>query len=221
MTVFQQPEHTLTTDVVLFAIVDDQLQVLTITRPKEPFAGTHTLPGGFLRLDETSKDAAERVLEQKAGLKNMFIEQLYTFDSPTRDPRGHFLSISYMAAAHPKSLNFEQLDTVENPSFVSLSTKLSFDHQDIVEYALQRLKYKLEYSSIASSLLPQLFTFAQLQRVYEIVLGHDLDKRNFRKKFSALDLIEATDKKQKGLQQRPAVLYKFKSKKFREFKRWF
>lgn len=218
---YPKPDFTVTTDIVLFAIIDGELQVLTITRPKEPYKGSLTLPGGFVREGETSLHAAQRVLQEKAGLKDMFIEQLCTFDDPSRDPRGHFISISYMAAAHPDSLNFDLSNTTENPSFEPVGAPLSFDHQNIVEYAYQRLKYKLEYSSIVSSLLPSLFTFADLQRVYEIVLDQPLDKRNFRKKFISLGLIEATDQKQEGLQQRPAILYKFKTKKFSEIKRWF
>lgn len=212
---------TITTDVVLFCLKDNRLQVLTILRNKEPFNGMRTLPGGFVREGETTKDAAMRVLREKAGLTDMYIEQLYTFDNMVRDPRGQFISVTYMATCVESEINFDITEKTEKPQFTPYTNHLGFDHNDILDYAAQRLRYKLEYTTIISSLLPKKFTFLELQSAYESILEKPIDKRNFRKKFMSLGLIEETGEKQQGLQQRPALLYRFKTKEITELKKFF
>jgi 8-oxo-dGTP diphosphatase len=211
----------LTTDVVLFAIKDSELCVLTITRATEPYLGKYTLPGGFLHAGETSRNSATRVLQQKTSLDNIYIEQLFTFDGSDRDPRGDFVSVAYMAFCDYKSIVFDISPKSQNPEFLPTETKLGFDHNEIVDYAVSRLKNKIEYTNIIKNLLPAEFTFLQLQQYYEVILGEKLDKRNFRKKFMSLDLIEKTGNMLTGGKQRPAEMYKFRSQDFVQLRRWF
>lgn len=212
-----------TVDVVIFTIEDNDLKVLLLMRPQEPFRGYLALPGGFLLKNEKTQKAAERILREKAGISKIYLEQLYTFDGPRRDPRGHVLTVSYMALAPRLEIGFETKNIVQLPLFASVKklSRLAFDHEDIISYAWKRLQAKLEYTNVIFSLLPPSFTFNELQRTYEIILGKKLDKRNFRKKFLELGLIKPTRKFQRGTRQRPARLYTFVSRKPTELKKFF
>jgi 8-oxo-dGTP diphosphatase len=208
-------------DTVLLTIVDNKLKVLVVTRQRNPFMGQNTLPGTYIRDGESSKVAALRALREKAGVNDIYIEQLYTFDEIGRDPRGQYASVVYLAVSNLLDIHLNISEETQNPQFVNASTELGFDHNKIVDYAIARLRSKLEYTSIANSLLPERFTLSELQNVYEIVLDQTLDKRNFRKKFLALELLELTGEVRSGLRQRPAQLYKFKSDQLIEIARWF
>lgn len=212
-----------TVDVVIFTIEGNDLKILLIRRENEPFRRQWALPGGFLFKNETAEQASYRVLHKKAGARVSYLEQLYTFDSPFRDPRGHVLTIAYMALVSRKNLNFTKRKELQNPTFYSVKKipKLAFDHRNILVYAIKRLRAKLEYTNVVLSLLPKLFTFNQLQKTYEIILNRKLDKRNFRKKFMLLKLIRPTLKILKGERQRPARLYQFISRKSAELKKFF
>ena len=201
-----------TSDVVLFTMEDDELKAVFIERTREPNKGSLALPGGFLWQDETADAAACRVLATKAGVTNVYMEQLYTFTEPDRDTRGHIISVSYMALVRRQDLKFEDGPQTETPALylVSKHPKLSFDHERILKYAVRRLRDKLVYTNIAYALLPRLFTLSQLQRLYEVVLERELDKRNFRKKFLTLDMIQPTKEVLAGGRHRPAQLYEFK-----------
>ena len=199
-------------DVVIFTVQDNELRVLVVTRQHEPFAGQPALPGGFIWDGETSIRAAERLLHQKAGIKSVFMEQLYTFDAPHRDPRGRVVSIAYYALVPADQLKIEESEHTHKPALVATAKlpSLAFDHHEIVAYAVERLQAKIAYTNAAYSLLPPTFTLAQLQGVYETILGRTLDKRNFRKKYLSLGLIEATHEQVTGLRHRPAELYRYK-----------
>jgi 8-oxo-dGTP diphosphatase len=209
------------TDTVLFTIEDSELKVLVVNRQREPFNKKKTLPGTYIRDGESSKTAALRALKNKAGVKDIYIEQLYTFDEMGRDPRGQYMSVVYFAVANEQSIHLNISKNTQNPEFTGVNTKLGFDHNNIVVYALERLRSKLEYTSISQSLLPELFTLTELQKVYEIILGKGIDKRNFRKKFLSLGLIMETGEMKKGGRMRPAMLYRFKLDKVTEISRWF
>ncbi len=213
----------LTTDVVTFCIHENTLKVLLIKRPRAPFAGEWALPGGFLWEDESSADAARRILITKAGINKLYMEQLYTFDKPGRDPRGQIASVCYLALVDGEALNIRNTKDIQEPTLHVARNlpELAFDHKRIVTYALERLKAKLEYTNAASALLPESFTFFQLQSIYELVLGKPLDKRNFRKKFLSLGLIKPTGKYLAGGRHRPAELFKFVDSKPVEIARWF
>jgi len=212
-----------TTDVVLLTIEDDKLKVLLIERAQKPFAKKCALPGGFLHKGETSEKAARRILKQKAGVSNVYLEQLYTFDKKGRDPRGPIMSVVYYALIPRREIMIEGAATIQTPTFhdVSRLPKLAFDHSKIVSYALKRVRYKMEYTNIAYSLLPAEFTLSQLLRTYEVVWGRKLDKRNFQKKILSLAMIRPTGRVLRGGRQRPARLFRFSSRSIRELERFF
>jgi 8-oxo-dGTP diphosphatase len=202
----------LTTDVIIFTIENEQLQVALIERNDEPYEGRLSIPGGFMWQDETSLQTAERVLASKVNAKHIFLEQLYTFDDVNRDPRGRIISVAYYALVQPQTFT----DTKAQLVPIDQVSSLAFDHTKILEVALRRLRSKLLYSNIAYSVLPEQFALAQLQAVYEAVTGNTLDKRNFRKKILSLELIEPTDQKTPKAAHRPATLYTFKKRGYTE-----
>ena len=203
----------LAVDVVIFTVDgldDNKLKVLVVKRDNTPFKDMYGLPGGFLLEKENTKIAATRILKDKAGVSNIYIEQLYTFDDLNRDPRGPIFSVTYFALV-PK----ENIPNEKNSQFVSIKklSKLAFDHNKIIEYSVERLRAKLEYTNVSYSLLPSSFTLTELQNIYESISDKKIDKRNFRKKMSDLKFIEETGKTTMGGRRRPAKLYKFTSKK--------
>lgn len=211
-------------DSVLFTIEDGKLKVLLIKRNSQPYKGALALPGGFVLNGETTRQASLRVLEEKTGLKDhLYIEQLYTFDELRRDPRGRIVSVAYMGLAERGNLKFSLEGRAQTPTLHSTGAlnKLAFDHAHIIQYAVRRLRAKLEYTNVAFSLLSRQFTLNQLQKTYEVVLDRKLDKRNFRKKFLSLGLIRPTKKMFSGARQRPARLYEPASRNLAELKKFF
>ncbi len=204
---------TLVVDGVIFQIQNNKLAVLLIKRGYAPFKNQWALPGGYNPAGETTIEALSRVLKGKTGLnieKCRHIEQLYTFDTVARDPRGHAVSVTYMGLG--RSFKLIKSDTTQKPEFFAIDElpQLAYDHQEIISYARQRLMYKITYTNAAFALLSKTFTLTQLQRAYEAILGRTLDKRNFRKKVLAQGLIIETDETLKNGASRPAKLYKFK-----------
>lgn len=205
----------LTVDLVVLTIEDGQLKVLLTKRENEPFINYLALPGGYLAKDETAADAANRVLHNKAGINNVYVEQLYTFDDPKRDPRGRTISLTYFALA--PSSKFNQMSASAELISVDKVGNLAFDHKLILKYAVERVQAKLGYTNIAYSLLANKFTLSELQSVYEVILGRTIDKRNFRKKIMSLDMLNETNEMQTGRKHRPARLYSFKHLSKRDF----
>ena len=158
------------------------------------------------------------MLKDKAGVSDVYVEQLYTFDSLTRDPRGQVLSVTYFALVPREKIHIDTKTATEHPAFVSVKSlpKLAFDHGDIVTYSMKRLRDKVRYTNIIYSLLPKYFTLSQMQKTYEMVYGKNLDKRNFRKKMLELGLLKPSKKKLTGTRQRPAALYSFTNRSPRE-----
>ena len=211
--VYEEPG--VTVDVVIFTISEERLNVLLVKRNLEPFRGRWSLPGGFLLRGESLEAGVRRIIEEKAGLKASYTEQLYTFGRPDRDPRSRVITVAYFALVpwtrlpepvSPKVAGVEWTPVVYLP-------ELAFDHNVIVHYAVERLRAKTGYSNIVIGLLPDMFRLSDLQRIYEIILGHDLDKRNFRKKMHATGLLQETGQKEIIGAHRPAMLYRFKEKK--------
>lgn len=203
----------LATDVVLFTIFNTTLHVLLMKVYRPPhFTGHWGVPGGLINPKETAEQSAKRHLKQKVGVKNVYLEQLYTFSRVNRDPRGRVVSVAYMALVPRQKTQIKSGGEVRWYSIKKLPT-LAYDHKQIISYTLERLRAKLGYTNIAMSILPSKFTLGDLQKTYEIILRHRLDKRNFRKKFLSLNLIKPTGKKVKGRAYRPAELYGFSSKK--------
>lgn len=215
---------TLTVDTVIFQLQNDELTVLLIQRANDPFAGSWALPGGYIGAGETTTDGMHRVLSTKAGVSTDslgIIEQLYTFDTVARDPRGHAVSVTYMGLG--RGIEPETGGHTQNPQFFPVTDlpDLAYDHRDIINYALERMQSKLTYTNAIYALLPSKFTLTQLQTAYEAVLGRPLDKRNFRKKFLSLDLIHETDEMYKEGAHRPARLHKFRSNRLQYLDRSF
>ncbi len=214
----------LTVDSVIFQLVGNELSVLLIKRAAEPFKGQWALPGGYNASGETTRDAMSRILKAKTGLKAKdlpLVEQLYTFDTIARDPRGHAVSVTYMGLG--KDLKLWSAKTAQNPKFFPISKlpRLAYDHADIIHYAHERLSSKVTYTNAVFALLPQFFTLTHLQSAYEAILGRKLDKRNFRKKFLSLEMVESSDKYHQDGAHRPALLYHFRQQKLHVLSRSF
>ena len=201
-----------TVDLVVFTVNDDTLNVMLVKRAEEPFADRWSLPGGFLKSSESLEDAALRVLKEKAGVEDVYLEQLYTFGGLDRDPRARVITVAYFALIPWKELTCPASDKVTDLMWASATRlpKLAFDHREIVTYAVQRLRAKAGYSNIVYALMPRQFRLSELQRMYEIIMNNKLDKRNFRKRMLATGLLQETGRKDVAGAHRPAMLYKFK-----------
>jgi 8-oxo-dGTP diphosphatase len=208
----------LAVDIVCFRIINNALCVLVgKVTSASGFDGMWGFVGGLIRPEETADESVERHLRDKSGISDIYKEQLYTFSDINRDKRGRVVSVAYIALAgeDPQDVNKAKIETKWQP--IESLPKLAYDHDEIFKRALHRLQAKIRYSNIAQNLLPEEFTFSDMQKVYEIVLGRKLDKRNFRKKILATDMIKDTKLTRKAGVMRPAVLYKFTSKKFSIF----
>ena len=192
-------------------------------RPNEPFKGVWALPGGYNAEGETTTSALHRIVLQKTSVdveKDLsYIEQLYTFDTVDRDPRGHAVSVTYMGCGR----EVEVRESTPNVAFMAVNNlpELAYDHASIVAYAHERLIAKLTYTNAVSAFLPRRFTLSQLQTTYEIIFGRPFDKRNFRKKFLSLNLIHETNEMWREGAHRPAKLYEFNSRKLESLSRSF
>ncbi len=209
-----------TVDCVVFGLDLDEesLNVMLIQRAIAPFEGMWAIPGGFVLKGESLPEAAERELREETGITDVFLEQLYTFGDPKRDPRGWVVSVAYFALVSPDRHPAQAATDAREARWfpVNKLPKLAFDHAEILSVALERLRGKLTYAPIGFELLPQKFTIKQLQRLYEIVLDKELDNRNFRKKIFAMDVLRELNEIQKGVAHRAARLYKFDERKYRQ-----
>jgi len=208
-----------TADVVIFNLAEQDLKVLLVRRAHPPFEGQWAIPGGFVEANESIDDAARRELEEETGVRDVYLEQLYTFGNPQRDPRGRVITVAYfalMAGDVPTRAGDDAAAAVWHSVYALPA--LAFDHAEILKYALQRLRYKLEYTSVGFELLPNEFTLTELQTAYEIVLGEELDKRNFRRRIVEAGVLAETSKYRADVQGRPARLYRYRQNAVREVK---
>lgn len=213
---YEYPRPALTVDCVVFGFNGKGLEVLLIRRGVEPFVGSWALPGGFVLMHEDLETAARRELLEETGLKGVFLEQLRTFGDPGRDPRGRVVTVAFYALVRPDqhpakgdtdASDAAWFDTAKLP-------KLAFDHGAILKAAQERLRGKIRYQPVGFELLPEQFTLAQLQGLYEAILGRSLDKRNFRKKLLAFDFLVPLDEYAGGA-HRPARLHCFDRAKYK------
>ncbi|MEQ8275967.1 MAG: NUDIX domain-containing protein [Deltaproteobacteria bacterium] len=197
-------------DVVIFTVIDGTLRVLLTKRPAShaTYPDSWSLPGGFVAARESAEAAAERELAAKAGVEGVYLEQLYTFSDPDRDPRNRVVSIAYYALVSPDRLTSERGSHEPDWFDVGDTPKLAFDHDTILRVAVERIRGKLDYTPICFQLLPARFTLTELQKVYEAVLDEPLDKRNFRSRVLKSGLVAETDAFRTG-NHRPAKLYEF------------
>lgn len=206
------PRPSVTVDLVIFTIAANDLQVLLIRRDVEPFKRHWALPGGFVGIDESLEAAAARELQEEAGVKQVYLEQLFTFGEPQRDPRGRVISVAYFALVDSEQQHVVAGSDAAEAEWHSVfqPPPLAFDHQQILDYAVGRLRTKLEWTTVGYELLPPKFTLSDLQRVYEIILQKPVDKRNFRKKILAQGQIKELNEIRTDGAHRPARLYSFK-----------
>ena len=207
---YEQPG--ITVDLVIFTVNKNRLKVMLVKRAEAPFLHYWSLPGGFLLVGESLEDAALRLLKEKTGVKDVYLEQLYTFGKPDRDPRARVITVAYFALIPWENLDQPGSQKVADLSWSAVEQllRLAFDHKEILNYAVQRLRSKASYSNIVYGLMPEHFRLSELQKMYEIIIDDKLDKRNFRKRMLATGLLQETGKKDLLGAHRPAMLYQFK-----------
>lgn len=209
VTKFDRPS--VTVDVLFFTVKDNKLQVLLIKRAAWPFEGYWALPGGFVNMNEDLEHAAQREIFEECGVKDLFLEQLFTFGDPKRDPRTRVITVAYYALAPSEEIKNIQKDEVREAKYFPVDDlpKMAFDHKKIIGVGFERLRNKIGYSNIVFGLLPIVFSLSEVQNIYEVIYGRKIDKRNFRKWMLSSGLLVSTEKKMSGLAHRPALLYKF------------
>ena len=219
---YQYARPALTVDCVVFGYEAQAaaLKVLLIQRKLPPFKGSWALPGGFVQVDESVEAAAVRELREETGVDNVFLEQLYTFGAVERDPRDRVVSVAYYALVSLPRYKLQPATDASDTQWFKLSglPTLGFDHAEIVNYAIKRLRGKIRYEPIGFELLPEMFTLSQLQQLYEQILEREIDKRNFRKKLLKMNLLVDTEQKESGVPHRAAKLYQFDAAKYQLLK---
>lgn len=210
-------------DAVVFGYQEEELKILLIKQRFGSLKNQWCLPGGFVKTNESLKDAVKRELKEEAGITVNFMEQLYTFgDDVSRDHRGHVISVSYFALVNPKKLKPTASTDALDVAWFSQSDlpKLGFDHKNILKTALRRLQSKVNYQPIGFELLDPFFPFSDLEKLYQTILGRQIDRRNFRKKILSFGFIEPTERVSKSKDQgRPAKLFRFNRRKYKELER--
>jgi 8-oxo-dGTP diphosphatase len=220
MYTYEYPRPALTVDVVIFTLREGQVNVLLVQCGEEPFQDMWALPGGFVKIDESLEQAACREMQEETGLRDTYLEQLYTYGEIGRDPRGRVVSVAYYALLPADApTQVEGGSDAKQAGWFPITEipTLAFDHQEILTYALRRLRYKLEYSAAGFELLPGEFTLSELQKTYEMILGEQLDKRNFRRRILQANIIEPTQNMRTG-EGRPARLYRYRDDAVAEIK---
>lgn len=211
-----------TVDAIVFGYSKESgISVLLIKRNIAPFYGDWALPGGFVKDGEALEEAVERELKEEAGVSINYLEQLFTFGKPGRDPRMRVLSVAYFGLVKSTDFSlFASTDASEAAWFnINGLPKLAFDHQDIVAKAIDRLRAKITYEPVGFELLDLKFPFSDLEQLYMLLLGRDIDRRNFKRKIMSLGLVKELDEKAPVLSAgRPAKLYFFDKNKYSELK---
>lgn len=209
---YQNPS--LAVDLVVFGYSKQNLSVLLLNRKEEPFKDRWTLPGAFLQMEERFKETCSRVLKTKLGMDDVYLEQLFSFDEPDRDPRGRAISVAHYALVNPARVAIAAGSMANDVSWFNINElpPLGFDHDSIFQQALQRLRSKITYFPVGFELLDDLFTMPELHELYECILDTTIDRRNFRRKILDSEYIINTGKKREGSQNRHPDLYKFNKK---------
>lgn len=206
-------------DIATFTVEDGVVKVLLIKRGKEPFEGEWILPGGAVYNNESADTAAMRELKEKTGLEGLHLEQFYTFTNPDRDPRMRMVSVAYLAMVDKNKVSILQKTpkTIDAAWFnIKEIPKLAFDHKDILSKALIELRRRISKTNIVKVLLPKEFTLVELQKIYQAIFSEEFDRRNFRRKFLSLGLIEPTGTYEDVRGHRPAYFYRFVDEEYRE-----
>jgi len=221
MHTYEYPRPALTVDCIIFGLdAQLELKVMLIQRDIPPFQGQWAIPGGFVRMDETLEQAALRELQEETGIHDVYLEQLYTFGDLERDPRDRTVTVAYYALINLIEQQIQASTDAREANWFSVHAipSLAFDHEQILQKAIARLRSKIRYEPIGFELLPKKFTLTQLQKLYETVLARPLDKRNFRKKILSMDLLIDTGEVEQGVSHRAAKLYQFDEDKYLQLK---
>jgi 8-oxo-dGTP diphosphatase len=217
---YEYEKPVLAVDAVVFGFDYGDLKILLIKRGLEPFIGQWALPGGFVRKGESPDRAVRRELAEETGIaQEVFLEQLYTFGEPDRDPRGWVPTVAHFALVKLSDFTIKAATDAKDVQWFRVSDlpQLAFDHAKIISMALQRLKGKVRYQPVGFELLPPQFSLTELQHLYEALLEQKLDKRNFRKKILSLGILRETGKTAKTA-HRPAALYEFDGQQYEALK---
>ncbi|SEC82881.1 8-oxo-dGTP diphosphatase [Tenacibaculum sp. MAR_2009_124] len=205
-------------DAVVFGYEQKELSILLIKRGVEPFKGSWALPGGLVLEDESLEHAVQRELQEETGVTIDYLEQLYTFGIPERDPRNRVVSVTYFGLVSPNHFKISADTDADDVAWFSINKlpDLAFDHDRILAMALERLKNKINYQPIGFELLKKEFPFSDLENLYQTILNKKIDRRNFRKKILSFGILTETDKIHQPSSGRPAKLFKFNTKKYKE-----
>ncbi|MBU1820635.1 MAG: NUDIX hydrolase [Bacteroidetes bacterium] len=205
-------------DIIIFGFDGESLKLLLIKRNFEPQLGKWSLMGGFMNEDENLNEAAERILYTLTGLHNNYLEQLHTFGDIDRDPVERTISVVYYSLVNIADQDINAIES-HNASWIDLHNKpkLIFDHDQMVEVALQRLRYKAALHPIGFELLPEKFTLPQLQKLYEAIYDVKLDRRNFSRKIMSTELLIATGEKDSGSVTKKAQLFTLDAEKYQKY----
>lgn len=211
----------LSVDAVVFGYEEGNISVLLIKRKYEPFKGEWAIPGGFVGNEESLEEAVERELHEETGIKINYLEQLYTFGKPNRDPRSRVVSVAYFGLVRPNAFKIFASTDAEQVQWFNINElpKLSFDHKEILKVAIERLQGKITYEPIGFELLDKKFPFSDLEKLYTTLLGRDIDRRNFRKKMVGLNVLDELDEKVSKGSGRPANLFQFNPKRYFQLKK--
>jgi 8-oxo-dGTP diphosphatase len=208
---YQYPHPAVTVDCIIFGFDGQTLKVMLIQRKSEPFSKMWALPGAFVNEDESLENCAERVLMKECNISGVYLEQLFTFGMPSRDPRERVISVAYMGLV--KTADFELIAGNDELQIEWRDIKevqdLAFDHSQILETAIQRIRGKIRYQPIGFELMNAKFTLPQLQQLYEAILGQSLDRRNFRKKLLSMQILKQLPEKQQNVAHKAAFYYEF------------
>ena len=215
-----QQSMKLSVDAVVFGYEQGNISVLLIKRKYDPFKGQWAIPGGFIKNDESLEDAVERELFEETGVKINYLEQLYTFGKPNRDPRGRVVSVAYFGLVRPNTFKIAASTDAEQVRWFPINEipKLSFDHREILNTAVERVQGKITYEPIGFELLDKKFPFSDLEKLYTTLLGREIDRRNFRKKIVGLNILDELDEKVSKGSGRPANLFQFNQKRYFQLK---
>lgn len=215
-TTYAYARPALTADCVVFGLDEEELKILLIQRALEPFKGRWALPGGFACVGESLEETARRELAEETGLTHAFLEQLYTFSDPDRDPREHVVTVAYMALVNLSEHPVHAATDASNAAWFGIDDvpPLAFDHDAILAAAHARLRGKIRYQPVGFELLPRKFPLRMLQGVYEKILDRPLDKRNFRKKILSMGILDGLEEIETDVSHRAARLYQFNTRKY-------
>ncbi len=217
MYTYEYPHPAVTADAVVFGFDGKSLNLLLINRGIEPYKGSWALPGGFINMNETAEDGALRELKEETGVDDIYLEQFHTFTAVDRDPRERVMTIAFLAFIRQDDYSVVAGDDAAKAQWypVNKLPELAFDHKEIIQIALDKLRWKIMYEPLVFHLLNETFTMTQLQTIYEAVIGKELDRRNFNKKMLQLGYVVPTEERVQGV-GRPGTLYMFDEKKYRE-----